>query len=133
MVWIPLAILRSILTAGLIFYTKIDNTDKFIFPIITHIIIGIICILYFAYFYKDNLQHFTKLKYYIYSLVAFIVVLLSYYIIKICPNPAFFRAFVALEIILLLLFSVNKFKISNIGILGIILISIGIILISSNM
>ena len=130
MFWIPFALLRSVLASGLIFYTKIDNTDKFILPIITQIIIGIICVLYFIYFYKDEFQHFTKPKYYIYSLVTFSVILLTYYIIKICPNPAYFRAFVALEIIILLLLSINKFKISKFGIVGIILISIGIVLIT---
>ena len=130
MFWIPFAILRSVLASGLIFYTKIDNTDKFILPIITQIIIGIICVLYFIYFYKDEFQHFAKPKYYIYSLVTFTVILLTYYIIKICPNPAYFRAFVALEIIILLLLSINKFKISKFGIVGIILVSIGIVLIT---
>lgn len=130
MFWIPFAILRSVLASGLIFYTKIDNTDKFILPIITQIIIGIICVLYFTFFYKNNIQHFAKPKYYIYSLVAFAIILLTYYIIKICPNPAYFRSFVALEIIILLLLSINKFKISKFGILGIIFVTIGITLIT---
>lgn len=130
MIWVQLAILRSILSSGLIYYTKIDNTDKFIFPIITQIIIGLLCIFYFIYFYSNDFKYFAKPKYYIYSIIAFIVILLTYYIIKICPNPAYFRAFVALEIIILLLLSINKFQISKLGIIGIIFISIGIILIS---
>ena len=58
-------------------------------------------------------------------------ILLTYYILKICPNPAYFRAFVALEIILLLFYSIytNQFQITNIGIIGILLIGIGVTLI----
>ena len=136
MIWIPLAILRSVATSGLILFQKLDKTDKtdkFLFPIITTILIGFIALIYFIINYNtNNLNELYKPKYYIYSIVVFFVILLSYYIIKICPNPAYFRSFVALEIILLLIYSIytKQFHISNISIGGIILISLGIILIS---
>lgn len=136
MIWIPLAILRSVVTSGLILFQKLDKTDKtdkFLFPIITTIIIGFIALIYYIINYNtNNLDELYKPKYYIYSIVVFIVILLSYYIIKICPNPAYFRSFVALEIILLLIYSIytNQFHISNIGIIGIVLIGLGIIFVS---
>jgi uncharacterized membrane protein len=136
MIWIPLAILRSVITSGLILFQKLDKTDKtdkFLFPTITTIIIGFIALIYYIFNYNtNNLEELYKPKYYIYSIVVFGVILLSYYIIKICPNPAYFRSFVALEIMLLLIYSIytNQFYISNIGIIGIVLIGLGIILVS---
>tara|TARA_B100000287_G_scaffold402822_1_gene424085 strand:- start:203 stop:625 length:423 start_codon:yes stop_codon:yes gene_type:complete len=136
MIWIPLAILRSAITSGLILFQKLDKTDKtdkFLFPTITTIIIGFIALIYYIINYNtNNLDELYKPKYYIYSIVVFFIILLSYYIIKICPNPAYFRSFVALEIMLLLIYSIytNQFHISNIGIIGIILIGLGIILVS---
>lgn len=133
MIWIPLAILRSVITSGLILFQKLDETDKFLFPTITTILIGFISLLYYIVNYSNNsLDELYKPKYYIYSIVVFGVILLSYYIIKICPNPAYFRSFVALEIMLLLIYSIytNQFHISNMGIIGIILIGLGIIFVS---
>lgn len=136
MIWIPLAILRSAITSGLILFQKLDKTDKtdkFLFPTITTIIIGFIALIYYIINYNtNNLDELYKPKYYIYSIVVFFIILLSYYIIKICPNPAYFRSFVALEIMLLLIYSIytNQFHISNIGIIGIVLIGLGIILVS---
>jgi glucan phosphoethanolaminetransferase (alkaline phosphatase superfamily) len=136
MIWIPLAILRSVITSGLILFQKLDKTDKtdkFLFPTITTIIIGFIALIYYIFNYNtNNLEELYKPKYYIYSIVVFGVILLSYYIIKICPNPAYFRSFVALEIMLLLIYSIytNQFYISNIGIIGIVLIGLGIIFVS---
>ena len=131
MIWIPLSIFRSIITSGLILFKKLDQTDKFLFPIITSIIVGICGLIYFLIYYNNNLIELSKPKYYIYSIIVFINILLTYYILKICPNPAYFRAFVALEIILLLFYSIytNQFQITNIGIIGILLIGIGVTLI----
>jgi len=136
MIWIPLAILRSAITSGLILFQKLDKTDKtdkFLFPTITTIIIGFIALIYYIINYNtNNLDELYKPKYYIYSIVVFFVILLSYYIIKICPNPAYFRSFVALEIMLLLIYSIytKQFYISNIGIIGIVLIGLGIVFVS---
>tara|TARA_B110000444_G_scaffold258214_1_gene298515 strand:+ start:306 stop:716 length:411 start_codon:yes stop_codon:yes gene_type:complete len=131
MIWIPLSIFRSIITSGLILFQKLDQTDKFLFPTITSIIVGICGLIYFLIYYNNNLIELNKPKYYIYSVIVFINILLTYYILKICPNPAYFRAFVALEIILLLFYSIytNQFQITNIGIIGLLLIGIGITLI----
>ena len=132
MIWIPLSIFRSIITSGLILFQKLDQTDKFLFPTITSIIVGICGLIYFLIYYNNNLIELSKPKYYIYSIIVFINILLTYYILKICPNPAYFRAFVALEIIFLLFYSIytNQFHISNIGIIGIVLIGLGIIFVS---
>lgn len=79
------------------------------------------------------MDEIIKPKYYVYSVILFIVILLGYYIIKTCPNPTYFRTFVALEIIFILLFALyyeKNAKISYQSILGIMLGCIGIILIS---
>ena len=133
--WIILSIIHSIIVAGLILFLKYDETPSNIFPIIANIIVGILSMLYILSFYKYYYlkTEIIKPKYYIYSLILFIVILLGYYIIKTCPNPAYFRVFVALEIIFMLLFAIyyeKNVKISYQSILGIMLGCMAIILIS---
>jgi hypothetical protein len=141
MYWVPLAILRSIISASLIMFLKIDDTPKYVFPIIVNIILGILCITFFLSFYTEYINEFYKPKYYIYSIIVFFLLLLSYYIIKVCPNPAYFRAFVSLEIMIILIYTYyynlhynknNTIHISDRGIVGIILTSIGLLLLSFN-
>ena len=50
---------------------KLDQTDKFLFPIITSIIVGICGLIYFLIYYNDNLIELNKPKYYIYSVIVF--------------------------------------------------------------
>ena len=133
--WIILSIIHSIIVAGLILFLRYDETPSNIFPIIANIIVGILSMLYILSFYKYYYlkTEIIKPKYYIYSLILFIVILLGYYIIKTCPNPAYFRVFVALEIIFMLLFAIyyeKNVKISYQSILGIMLGCMAIILIS---
>jgi drug/metabolite transporter (DMT)-like permease len=132
--WIYLSIIHSIIVALLILYIKYDNTPYLIFPIIINIIVGLLSIIYFVLYYKEHFTNeFIKPKYYIYALAVLIITILGYYIIKICPNPAYFRVFVSLEIILLLLFTIyfkNNFKISMQTIIGLICGCASIILIS---
>lgn len=141
MYWVPLAILRSIISASLIMFLRIDNTPKYIFPIIVNILVGILCITFFLSFYTKYTTEFYKPKYYIYSIIVFFLILLSYYIIKVCPNPAYFRAFVSLEIMIILIYTYyynmhynknNTINISERGIAGIIFTSIGLLLLSFN-
>lgn len=141
MYWIPLAILRSIISASLIMFLKIDDTPKYVFPVIVNILVGILCVTFFLSFYTKHISEFYKPKYYIYSIIVFFLILLSYYIIKVCPNPAYFRAFVSLEIMIILLYTYyynmyynknNAIHISERGIAGIILTSIGLLLLSFN-
>jgi hypothetical protein len=105
MEWIYLSVIHSIIVAGLILFLRYDDTPSNVFPIITNIIVGILSILYIISFNKINYisSEISKSKYYIYSIILFFVILLGYYIIKSCPNPAYFRVFVALEIIFILL------------------------------
>ena len=132
--WIYLSIIHSIIVALLILYIKYDNTPYLIFPIIINIIVGLLSIVYFILYYKEHFTNeFIKPKYYIYALAVLIITILGYYIIKICPNPAYFRVFVSLEIILLLLFTIyfkNNFKISMQTIIGLVCGCASIILIS---
>jgi len=132
--WIYLSIIHSIIVALLILYIKYDNTPYLIFPIIINIIVGLLSIVYFILYYKEHFTNeFIKPKYYIYALAVLFITILGYYIIKISPNPAYFRVFVSLEIILLLLFTIyfkNDFKISMQTIIGLICGCASIILIS---
>lgn len=132
--WIYLSILHSIIVALLILYIRYDNTPYILFPLIINIIVGIFSIAYFILYYKEHFTNeFVKPKYYIYAIVVLFISILGYYIIKICPNPAYFRVFVTLEIILLLLFTIylkERFKISIQTIAGLVLGCLAIMLIS---
>jgi hypothetical protein len=123
--WIYLSILHSIIVALLILYIRYDNTPYILFPLIINIIVGIFSIAYFILYYKEHFTNeFVKPKYYIYAIAVLFISILGYYIIKICPNPAYFRVFVTLEIILLLLFTIylkKRFKISIQTIAGLVL------------
>jgi hypothetical protein len=132
--WIYLSILHSIIVALLILYIRYDNTPYILFPLIINIIVGIFSIAYFILYYKEHFTNeFVKPKYYIYAFVVLFISILGYYIIKICPNPAYFRVFVTLEIILLLLFTIylkRRFKISIQTIAGLVFGCLAIMLIS---
>ena len=132
--WIYLSILHSIIVALLILYIRYDNTPYILFPLIINIIVGIFSIAYFILYYKEHFTNeFVKPKYYIYAIAVLFISILGYYIIKICPNPAYFRVFVTLEIILLLLFTIylnKRFKISMQTIAGLVLGCLAIMLIS---
>jgi hypothetical protein len=55
-----------------------------------------------ALYYKEHFTtEFSKPEVYIYSLVVLFGNLLAFYIIKTCTNPAYFKVFVSLQIILL--------------------------------
>jgi hypothetical protein len=132
--WVQLSILHSIIVVVMILYIKYDNTPYIMFPIIINIIVGTLSLVYFILYYKEHFSNeFIKPKYYIYAFIALCMTLLRYYIIKICPNPAYFKVFVSLQIILLLLFTYilnNNFKISIQIIIGLICGCASIILIS---
>jgi hypothetical protein len=132
--WVYLSILHSILDALLILYLRYDNTLFLMFPVITNIIMGVLSIVFFIFFYREHFTNeFIKPKYYMYAIFLILINILAYYIIKICPNPAYFRIFATLEIILLLLFTIywkNSFHLSIQTILGVILGCVSIILIS---
>jgi hypothetical protein len=136
MEWVYLSVLRSSIIAGFILFIRYDDSPKYIFPVMINIIVGLLSLIYFIYFYssdKNVVDIISKPKYYIYSIILFLVSLLTYYIIKITPNPAYYRTFAVFEIILLLLFTLyyNKyFNINYQGICGIILGCISILLIT---
>ena len=132
--WVHLSIFHSIIVVLLILYIRYDNTPYMMFPIIINIIVGTLSLVYFILYYKEHFTNeFIKPKYYIYALIAVCMTLLRYYIIKICPNPAYFKVFVSFQIILLLLFTIYVSKNYNISIqtiIGILLGCASIILIS---
>ena len=133
--WIYLSLLHSILVVSLILYIRYDNTPQFIFPIVVSIIVGAMSLAYFMFYYREHFEtEFVKPKYYIYAILFLFVSILAYYIIKICPNPAYFRLFATLEIILLFIITVyihkDYFNVSIQSIAGLIFGCLAIILIS---
>ena len=133
--WIYLSVLHSILVVILILYIRYDNTPHLMFPIIVNIIVGAMSLVYFLVYYREHFAtEFVKPKYYLYAFVFLFITILAYYIIKICPNPAYFRAFATLEIILLFLLTLyihrNYFEISTQSMAGLLFGCLAIILIS---
>jgi hypothetical protein len=137
--WVYLSVIHSILVVLLILYIRYDNTPHLLFPIIVNIIVGAMSLVYFLFYYREHFTtEFAKPKYYLYAVVFLFITILAYYIIKICPNPAYFRVFATLEIILLFLITLyihrSNFKVSDVsaqsmaglvfGCLAIILISL---------
>lgn len=101
--WVYLSIVHSIIVAMMILYIKYNNIPLIVFPIIINIIVGILSIIYFILYLKEDFaMEFAKPKYYLYAFVVLFVNILGHYIIKVCPNPAYFRIFVSLQIIILL-------------------------------
>jgi hypothetical protein len=133
--WIYLSLLHSILVVSLILYIRYDNTPQFIFPIVVSIIVGAMSLAYFMFYYREHFAtEFVKPKYYIYAILFLFVSILAYYIIKICPNPAYFRLFATLEIILLFIITLyihkDYFNVSIQSLAGLIFGCLAIILIS---
>ena len=104
MLWIHLSIFHSVIVALLILSLRYDSTPYFMLPIIVNVIVGVISILYFIFYYTEHFTNeFAKPTYYIYAIIFLLMNLLGFYIIKVCPNPAYFRVFISLQIILLFL------------------------------
>ena len=104
MLWIYLSIFRSILVVLKILYIRYDNTPYIMFPLIINIIAGSVSLVYFSLYFNEHFTtEFSKPKFYIFSVVVLFGNILAYYIIKTCTNPAYFKVFIALQIILLFL------------------------------
>jgi drug/metabolite transporter (DMT)-like permease len=131
--WLILLLIKTFLVVLVILYKKLYSTNNLIFPVLTSIIVGIYSLIYFLmfkqykYFKEINIIHIL-----IYSATIFFLILISFIILKLCPNPAIVRAFVGLEIVLLLLYGIlyNKFEIEKYDIVGCIFIILGILIIS---
>jgi hypothetical protein len=132
--WIPLSIFRSIIIALMILYLRYDNTPQIMFPLIINTIVGVLSLAYFTAYYKEHFaSKFSQPKYYVYAVVGLFVHILGYHIIKTCPNPAYFRVFIALQIIILYLATLyisKDYEVSSQSMLGIICGCLAIILIS---
>ena len=132
--WIPLSIFRSFIIALMILYLRYDNTPHIMFPLIINTIVGVLSLAYFTAYYKEHFaSKFSNPKYYVYAVVALFVHILGYHIIKTCPNPAYFRVFIALQIITLYLatlYITKDYDVSIQSMLGIICGCLAIILIS---
>lgn len=134
MLWIHLSIFRSIIVAVLILCIRYDNTPYLMFPLIINAIVGGISTIYFMFYYSEHFtSEFAKPAYYLYAIVYLLTKVIGYYIIKICPNPAYFRVFITLQIILLFLITLyisDKYNVSPQTLSGLIFGCLAIILIS---
>lgn len=134
MLWIHLSIFRSIIVAVLILCIRYDNTPYLIFPLIINAIVGGISTIYFMFYYSEHFtSEFAKPAYYLYAIVYLLTKVIGYYIIKICPNLAYFRVFITLQIILLFLITLyisDKYDVSPQTLTGLIFGCLAIILIS---
>jgi hypothetical protein len=132
--WIPLSIFRSFIIALMILYLRYDNTPQIMFPLIIKIIVGVLSLAYFTAYYKEHFaSKFSNPKYYVYAVFGLFVHILGYHIIKTCPNPAYFRVFIALQIIILYvatLYITKEYEVSAQSMTGIICGCLAIILIS---
>lgn len=140
MLWILLSIFRSILVVLKILFIRYDNTAYLMFPFIVNIISGSISLLYFTLYYREHFAtEFSKPKFYIYSVVVLFGNVLAFYIIKTCTNPAYFKVFVSLQIILLFLITLylremgkekESFNVSTQSMIGLLCGCLAILLIS---
>jgi drug/metabolite transporter (DMT)-like permease len=134
MLWILLSIFRSILVVLKILFIRYDNTPYLMFPFIVNIIAGSISLTYFTLYYKEHFTtEFSKPEVYIYSLVVLFGNLLAFYIIKTSTNPAYFKVFVSLQIILLFIITLyisDKSEVSAQSMAGLVFGCLAIILIS---
>ena len=132
--WIPLSIFRSLIIALMILYLRYDNTPQIMFPLIINTIVGVLSLAYFTAYYKEHFaSKFSNPKYYVYAVFGLFVHILGYHIIKTCPNPAYFRVFIALQIIILYvatLYITKDYEVSTQSMTGIICGCLAIILIS---
>jgi hypothetical protein len=134
MLWIYLSIFRSVIVALLILSIRYDNTPYIMFPLIINAIVGGISALYFIFNYHEHFStEFARPEYYLYAMIFLLTKVMGYYIIKICPNPAYFRVFISFQIILLFLITLyisGKYDVSPQSLIGLLCGCIAIILIS---
>lgn len=130
--WIILGIIKVFLATFLILvqrYYKIDS--DYLFPIIIHIVSSIFLI--FILLKTKEYKNINKLDYKLVllsSISAAVIILISYKLIKITPNPAYIRIFNAIDMLLILLISglIFKEKISLQMIIGFMFIFIGFVI-----
>ena len=130
--WIYLSIIRSVLVVILIILLKTNTSNNLLFPLISGILVGIYCLIYFLLFENNKELNINFYNVFLHSTIGGITLLISYIAIQKCPNPAYFRAFVGLEILLLTIygFIFKIYEVTIINIIGCILIIIGLLLIS---
>jgi uncharacterized membrane protein len=130
--WIILGIIKVFLATFLILtqrYYKIDS--EYLFPIVIHIVSSIFLI--FILLKTKEYKNINKLDYKLVllsSISAAAIILVSYKLIKITPNPAYIRIFSAIDMLLILLISglIFKEKISLQMIIGFMFIFIGFVI-----
>ena len=130
--WIILGIIKVFLASFLILvqkYYKIDS--EYLFPIVIHILSSIFLI--FVLLKTKEYKNINKLNFKLVLLSSIsiaAIILVSYKLIKITPNPAYIRIFSAIDMILVLLISglIFKQKITLPMIIGFMFIFIGFVI-----
>tara|TARA_B110000858_G_C17774973_1_gene461748 strand:+ start:680 stop:1093 length:414 start_codon:yes stop_codon:yes gene_type:complete len=134
--WFKLGLIKTILVIIIIIFNKYGNTKiNYSFPIAANILSAIFLIIYSIKYLK--LDDFKEINLYFILIIAIcisITTLITYKIIKITPNPAYIRIFSAIDMIVILLISYIFFKekITCMMLVGFILISLGVIILSYN-
>jgi uncharacterized membrane protein len=132
--WFKLGLIKTLLVLIIILINKYENKNiNYAFPIAVNIISCIIMIIYSIKYL--NLKDFKILNPYFVIIIAICIVIttfITYKIIKITPNPAYIRIFSAIDMIIILLISYLFFKekITYMMLIGFVLISLGVIILT---
>ncbi len=132
--WIIYGFIRTLLVVFLIMVQRYDTSCKGnVWPIGVHIISAMLLIIYALSY--EKLNNFKNANYSLLILSGFVVayvIIISYKIIKISPNPAYLRIFSTIEMILILLLSALIFreKINAKMIIGFTFIAIGVLILT---
>tara|TARA_B110000093_G_scaffold64550_1_gene70118 strand:- start:537 stop:950 length:414 start_codon:yes stop_codon:yes gene_type:complete len=132
--WFKLGLIKTLLVLIIILINKYENKNiNYAFPVAVNIISCIIMIIYSIKYL--NLKDFKILNPYFVIIIAICIVIttfITYKIIKITPNPAYIRIFSAIDMIIILLISYLFFKekITYMMLIGFVLISLGVIILT---
>tara|TARA_B110001450_G_scaffold149657_1_gene139818 strand:+ start:1403 stop:1906 length:504 start_codon:yes stop_codon:yes gene_type:complete len=132
--WFKLGFIKTILVLIIILIKKYENKKiNYALPVAVSILSSIILIIYSIKYL--NLKDFKDLNPYFVIIIAICIAIssfISYKIIKITPNPAYIRIFSAIDMIIILLISYLFFKekITCMMLIGFVLISLGVIILT---
>tara|TARA_Y100000389_G_scaffold112756_1_gene109865 strand:+ start:550 stop:990 length:441 start_codon:yes stop_codon:yes gene_type:complete len=132
--WFKLGLIKTILVLIIILIKKYENKNiNYAFPVAVNIISTIILIIYSIKYL--NLKDFKNLNPYFIIIIGICIAITScitYKIIKITHNPAYIRIFSAIDMIVILLISYLFFKekITCMMLIGFVLISLGVMILT---
>lgn len=132
--WFKLGLIKTFLVLIIILINKYENKKiNYAFPVVVNILTCIILVLYsITYLKLNDFKQINPLYVIIVSICIAITTFISYKIIKITPNPAYFRIFSAIDMIIVLLISYLFFneKITCAMLIGFTLIALGVLILA---